>query len=137
MVFESNEAATGPQTTILQTMKAQSANRILRSINSEGRIFHPLQKEFPSGSEENGGIHLANTLCPASEEQWQIWPPLAKPEIGDTPPSTLLPKSLKEIGNLSQAEILRLIAFYNESFGIRPEDSLETRQDKFRRWCIS
>ncbi len=49
--------------------------------------------------------------------------------IGETPPD-FQPK-LDDYGHI---DILRMIVFYNETFGILPQDNLGDRTDKFRRF---
>ena len=120
----------------LSIVKAQTANRILRSMNTEGKLLEPLQKEFPSGDDSDGGVQLANALCPDGVESWQSWPPIARPMICELPPRDLFPASKDEINDLDDIRILRLIAFYNDGFGIQRDDTIERRREKFRRWCL-
>jgi hypothetical protein len=118
--------------------KAQSTNRILRKLNSQliqTKCLKALQKEFPSGDEEDGGVHLANSLAPSDVTEWQAWPPIARPNIGEYPPGDMFPKTAKDLELLDHARILQLIAFYNDPFAIRIEDDIELRREKFRFWC--
>ena len=132
-----NETLETHHQAVIATLKAQSANRVLRSLNTEGKSLRPLQKEFPSGNETDGGIALACSIRPPGEENFQVWPPLARPLVGEIPPGELFPHHVDLLAKFGHADILRLVAFYNDSFGIQLEDSLEQRVDKFRRWCMS
>jgi hypothetical protein len=51
------------------------------------------------------------------------------PAIGSTPPD-FDPR----VEGYSHLDILRMVAFYNESFNILPQDNLPDRIDKFRRY---
>jgi len=135
LVVSSTDMLERHQAGVLETAKAQSANKVLRSINREESILRPLQKEFPSGGEADGGMHLAFRLRPDGVENWQSWPPLATPLIGEVPPEGMFPRSVNDLEKFSHEQILRLIAFYNDSFGIALDDAIELRCDKLRRWC--
>lgn len=137
VVVASNDSIMAHHSNSVEMLKAQSANKVLRSINREGHRLEPLQKEFPSGDEADGGVRLANSVRPDNIQDWQSWPPIARPLVGETPPGDLFPGSFKALETLDHLAILQLIAFYNDGFGIRREDSLDIRQDKFRRWCCS
>lgn len=134
-MIAANDSTVAHHLSSINIMRAQSANKIIRAINRVGSRIEPLQKEFPSGDEVDGGLHLANTLAPEGAPQWQSWPPIARPLVGEIPPADMFPSSLKDLELLDDAKILRLIAFYNDGFAIRREDSLEIRKEKFKLWC--
>ena len=136
VVVAADEATVAHHSTIIETSKARSANQVLRKMNSNSKLrLLPLQKEIPSGNVADGGIALANNLAPPGEEKWQNWPPLAMPLVGEVPPKDLFPGDKDALAQLTHANLLNLIAFYNESFGIALEDPLELRREKFQVWC--
>lgn len=49
--------------------------------------------------------------------------------IGQTPPN-FQPK----LDSYNHIDVLRMVVFYNETFGIIPQDGLGDRIDKFRRY---
>ena len=135
MVVASNDATVGHHSNFISILQAQSANRVIRSLNRNAGCLEPLQKENPSGDESNGGVHLANALAPSGFENWQAWPPIASPLIGESPPQGLFPQTVEEAQKLDHFGILRLVAYYNDSFGIRTDDEIEKRREKFLAWC--
>jgi hypothetical protein len=139
VVIASNDAIVAHHSVALSIAKAQSANRVNRKLNTlnDGPLA-VLQKEIPSGDEMDGGVHLANSLAPEQlANAWQAWPPIARPFVTEMPPTELFPNSRKEVMTLDDVRILRLIAFYNDSFGINQGDDIELRRKKFLIWCTS
>ena len=148
-----HDAVVSHQVQFASAKRAASANRVARSVNAEvcsayalslkaggskavmERELCPLLKEFfAAGDLTSGGVALADSLVPGPDcAQWQAWPPLATPEIGSAPDH--FPKTPADIEDMAHVDLLRLVAFYNESFAIRQSDSLPERRDKFRRWC--
>lgn len=49
--------------------------------------------------------------------------------IGDTPPNFQA-----RLDGYNHIDVLRMVTFYNETFGIVPQDNLGDRIDKFRRY---
>ncbi|KAF9038853.1 hypothetical protein BDZ89DRAFT_404192 [Hymenopellis radicata] len=105
-----------------QTMAAVDNNRIL-SRNAriqQPQEYSPLQKKIPGS-----GHALANAVRPANSAPMPALNP--EPRIGDVPPAFS-----GRIAAYNNADILRLITFYNEDFGIVAGDPLALRNDKFR-----
>ena len=151
-----HDAVVAHQAQFAASMRAASANRVARTINrgvleSSGRNVKtdgggggggasarerlcPLVKEFfAAGDFTPGGIALANSLVPGPElAEWQAWPPLATPELGSALDN--FPRAPEDVDALSHADLLRLIAFYNESFAMQRDDPVELRREKFRIW---
>jgi hypothetical protein len=62
-------------------------------------------------------------------EEYPPVPPADIPVIGNTPP-----EFQAKLDGYSHIDVIRMVAFYNETFGILPQDNLGDRIDKFRRY---
>lgn len=58
-------------------------------------------------------------------------PPTANDQLGPFP---IFPADRVAINGLTHREILDLVNYYNDDFGILPGDTLEDRQVKFSDW---
>ncbi|KAK0244651.1 hypothetical protein EDD85DRAFT_207048 [Armillaria nabsnona] len=113
--------------------KAQATADNVHIIYLNNHLPHPYEflplKKVTSGS----GCHLALAVRPTevsveslSEMNKQLEPPL---NVGSLPRQN----SFKgQIGTYSHLEILKMIIFYNDNFGITHFDLLPVRIDKFR-----
>jgi hypothetical protein len=61
----------------------------------------------------------------------QLVAPIQIANVGDVPPDFS-----GDIRNYENAEILQMVNFYNNDFGIMPADCLGTRIDKFRKFLL-
>jgi hypothetical protein len=62
----------------------------------------------------------------------QLVPPQELPVVGTTPPQWD-----SFVSGYTDVDILNLIIFYNEDFGIEPGDDLSACKDKFRAWLYA
>lgn len=70
-----------------------------------------------------GGLQMFNDEFPPDVLPDDI------PSIGDTPP-----EFQAKLDGYNHIDVLRMVAFYNDTFGILPQDNLGDRIDKFRRY---
>jgi len=118
----------------LDLSSAQIYNVTTRSYNAR-RFYNTEMLHVPfrlSVQVPGSGQELARTL-----KGLATMPPALQdiPKIGEVPRNSRL--SQKKSFELSSDRILRLIQFYNESFGIEPDDPLGSRRSKVVHWFTS
>lgn len=104
---------------------AVARNARIRSSNSRCR--------------NNGGDLIAlvkeNAAPMENQAEMAVWDPeLSGLPVNSVPPQQLFPKNLNRLERLSESSISRLILFYNDDFGIGPEDTLATKRSKLKSW---
>ncbi|KAJ7223104.1 hypothetical protein GGX14DRAFT_426852 [Mycena pura] len=75
------------------------------------------------------GLALANTIAVG-----QVPPPLPTNSAVNTVCPLLVGANAATINSFTHAQILALVEFYNENFGIIPADTIAERQSKVLRW---
>lgn len=123
-------------------MRAISYNSYIRRKNSKPRIaercLFPLAKEL-----QGAGDDLVRAVRPPRRVAVaDIPPPLTViPAIGSRPrlrsnrPRGYFPDDLVYLTTqMTDIEILKLIQFYNDTFGITVRDSLQVRRTKFKKF---
>jgi hypothetical protein len=95
--------------------------------NTFGFYYHVISFQIPGYGHEAALLiadattqSIFNNLFPAGREP---------AEIGSTPPNFNA-----KVDRYQQIDILRMVVFYNENFGIAAQDNLEDRIAKFRRF---
>ncbi|ESK83661.1 kid repeat protein [Moniliophthora roreri MCA 2997] len=97
-----------------------------RQINARDHVLgfysHMMGKTIPG----SGHVLADNARQCAGNPHAALNP---APNVGDVHP--LNPRN---VGSLTHVDIINLIIFYNEDFGIVPGDDLESRREKVRAW---
>ncbi|KAF8870938.1 hypothetical protein CPB85DRAFT_1353299 [Mucidula mucida] len=109
----------------LEAVQATANNGRILSRNSrlQRSAFSPLEK-----TRTGSGLQRALGLRPPNIAL-QLADIVPAPRVGETPP-----QFQGGLASYSNAEILRMIVFYNDDFGIVLNDSLAMRIDKFRSY---
>ncbi|THU89059.1 hypothetical protein K435DRAFT_969263 [Dendrothele bispora CBS 962.96] len=95
------------------------------SVSSEKKVM-----VLPRKENAGDGVHLANALLPEGLVPLAPFSDEKTPDVGSAPNNGTVDVNIP----LSHQEILKLIQFYNEDFGILSQDDLCTRQIRFQRW---
>ncbi|KAK0492235.1 hypothetical protein EDD18DRAFT_1183495 [Armillaria luteobubalina] len=78
----------------------------------------------------DSGLKLVKEVCPATVNETDLKDIFPAPTIGATP------KFDSRIAKYSDEDILKMIIFYNDKFGIALSDNLTERIDKFRSFLL-
>ncbi|KAK0222223.1 hypothetical protein IW262DRAFT_1553166 [Armillaria fumosa] len=125
-----NNAAHNAQTTAnaakitANIARITAKNVLIADRNSHRRYteeFSALRKVT-----SDSGLNLAKEVCPATVNETDLKDISPAPTVGATP------KFDGRIAKYSDEDILKMIIFYNDKFGIALNDNLPERIDKFR-----
>jgi hypothetical protein len=75
------------------------------------------------------GLALAQAIAHNAATQNALLPLAQIPQLGDIPPNFN-----SNLPNYNHGDILQLVIFYNDNFGIVQVDTVRVRIDKFRRF---
>jgi len=118
----------------LAPLAALASNERRKRQNRENRVQGPNQPAHMMLKEIVGwGNVLANNVAPAG----MVAPPApaALPNINTAPaPPFPVPATFGDIQNLTHVQLMELICFYNEDFGILQPEHVGIRRAKFERW---
>ncbi|KAJ7840743.1 hypothetical protein B0H13DRAFT_2100278 [Mycena leptocephala] len=93
----------------------------LERANNSGTTVYVARKKQVAGD----GLALATALAPVNVN---VPPPQANATVGAVFHATI------DTHGMNHANILGLIQFYNEDFGIAAEDTVSTRSQKITNW---
>jgi hypothetical protein len=112
-------------------LTAASQNVIIRSMNKfEGPALNPLCKEIAGSGDALVALIIPNQVAPP--------PQLAQiPAVGAQPgpmgAGGIFPDDLDILLNLTHNQVLHIVQFYNDDFGILPGDNIVVRRRKLMR----
>ncbi|KAK0438554.1 hypothetical protein EV421DRAFT_950689 [Armillaria borealis] len=110
--------------------KAQATADNVHIIYLNNHLPHPYEflplKKMTSGSGYNLALEVCTRDVQVNKDKLPKMPDSDPPNVGS------LPSFNGQIGTYSHLEILKMIIFYNDNFGITWSDSLPERIDKFR-----
>ncbi|KAK7448808.1 hypothetical protein VKT23_013538 [Stygiomarasmius scandens] len=118
-----------------ELVETRCANLAIRRRNCAIHSYESVYSEkkvmvLPRKENTGDGVHLANAILPGDIVALVPFPPDKVPDIGSAPNNGTIDVHVP----LSHSDILKLVQFYNEDFGILPQDDLPTRQIRFQRW---
>lgn len=94
---------------------------------SDTHFRHPRFIQIP-GHGHDHAVAIGNNL---EQVLLELLPPTEVPQVGDLPPNFHV-----DVTVYQHVDILRMVNFYNDTFGIALGDLLPARIDKFRNFLL-